>query len=337
MMHAQSDIARLLIPLSKKTSGPRPKTPNCSSYTHKWVESGCRLANSFSAAVWAVETGLHGAFPMYVFALDGIARWRLLERKRSPAIREVTPTELPLSRLHPASARHESLSTTELPPSWPMFDPSQYWAPQASLDFLPGLAPSPVAQMQVQQSPHPPRAAIPIPPSGGGDFRAAPSMISAYRYPASFDPVFTSLGQPQGLPYNETSGIPMQTDILELQTNITSDPDTRSDSSSASAVRRDVEMEPALINRLNVRTREEEDNSINEHSLEYPDGTGSDYDDCRLLSPPLGDISSESVACSPVTASPVEKPSHPPQPAAETSPVDRGLPRLSSTLATSSE
>ena len=122
----------------------------------------------------------------------------------------------------------------------------------------------------------------------------------------------------------------MQTDILELQTNITSDPDTRSDSSSASAVRRDVEMEPALIDRLNVRTQEEDSN-------EYPDGTGSDYDDCRLLSPPPGDISSESVACSPVTASPIEKPSQPTQPAAETSPVDRGLPRLSSTLATSSE
>jgi len=273
---------------------------------------------------------------MYVFALDGIARWRLLERKRSPAIREVTPTELPLSHLHPASARPESLSTTELPPSWAMFDPSQYWTPQAPLDFLPGLTPSPVAQMQVQQSSHPPRAAIPIQHSEGGDFRAAQSMISAYRYPASFVPVFTSLEQSQGLPYNETSGIPMQTDLQELQTNITSDPDTRSDSSSASAVHRDVEMEPALINRLNVRTHEEEDNSINEPSVEYPDGTGSDYDDCRLPSPPLGDLSSESVACSPVTASPVEKPSQQTQPA-ETSAVDRRLPRLSSTLATSSE
>lgn len=275
---------------------------------------------------------------MYVFALDGIARWRLLERKRSPAIREVTPTELPLSHLHPASARSESLSTTELPPPWPMFDPSQYWTPQAPLDFLPGLTPSPVAQMQVQQSSHAPRAAIPIQSSGGGDFRAAPSMISTYRYPASFVPVFASLEQPQGLPYNETSGIPMQTDIQELQTNIPSDPDTRSDSSSASAVRRDVEMEPALINRLNIRTHEEEDNTINEHSLEldYPDGTGSDYDDCRLPSPPLGDLSSESAACSPVTASPVEKPSQQTQPT-ETSAVDRRLPRLSSTLATSSE
>lgn len=333
MMHAQSDIARLLTPLSKRTSGPRPKTQNYFSCTHNLVESGCKWANSFSAAVWAVETGLHGAFPMCFFDLDGIARWRLLERKRSPAIREASPTALPLSRLHPASARPESLSTTELPPSWPMFYPSQYWAPQAPLDFLPGLTPSPVAQMQVQQSSHPPRAAIPIQPSEGG-FRA-PSMISAYRYPTSFDPVFASLEQSQGLPYDETPGIPMQTDILELQTNVNSDPDTPSDSSSASAVRRDVDMEPPLIHRLNVHTHEE-DNNINEHSLEYADGTGSDYDDCRLPSPPLGDLSSESPVCSPVTASPVEKPSQQTQPT-ETSAVDSRLPRLSSTLATSSE
>ena len=84
--------------------------------------------------------------------LDGIARWRLLERKRSPAIREVTPTELPLSRLHQTSARSELLQATDLSSSWAMFDPSQYW-PQP-LDFLPGLASSPVEQLQVQQSPN---------------------------------------------------------------------------------------------------------------------------------------------------------------------------------------
>ncbi|KAH9081844.1 hypothetical protein EDB83DRAFT_589497 [Lactarius deliciosus] len=103
----------------------------------KWVAGGCRWANNFSAAVWAVETGLHGAIPVYLFALDGIARWRLLERKRSPAIREVTPTESPIPHLQ--QTRSESLPAAELPPSWPIFDPSQYWPTQASLDFLPGL------------------------------------------------------------------------------------------------------------------------------------------------------------------------------------------------------
>ncbi len=273
---------------------------------------------------------------MYIFALDGITRWRLLERKRSPAIREVTPTELPLSRIHQASARSEPLSATELSPSWPIFDPSQYWPPQTPLVFLPGLTPSPVDQLQVQQSSNSSRATIPIQSSEGGNFRANPSMISAYRYPASFDPVFAALEPAQGLSYDETPGVPMQTDMLELQTNITSDPDTRSDCSSASAVRRDVEMDSALINRLNVGSHEEEDDNINECSLEDPDGSGSDYDNCRLQSSPLGDIPPESAACSPVTASPVEKPSQKTQPA-ETSTVDRRLPRLSSTLATSSE
>jgi hypothetical protein len=273
--------------------------------------------------------------------LDGIARWRLLERKRSPAIREVTPTELPLSRLHQASARSESLQATDLSSSWPIFDPSQYWPPQPPLDFLPGLASSPVEQLQVQQSPNLPRATIPMPPSDGGDFRATPSMISAYRYPASYDPVFSALEQAQGLSYNETSEMPMQTDILELQTNITSDPDTRSDSGSASAVQCDVEMDPTLISQLDVDIPEEEANNISECSLEDPDGTMSDYDNHRLQSPTLGDIPPEPasrspVTGSPVTASPVEHSSQQTQ-STETSAVDRRLPRLSSTLATSSE
>jgi hypothetical protein len=131
----------------------------------------------------------------------------------------------------------------------------------------------------------------------------------------------------------------MQTDILEPQTNITSDPDTRSDCSSASVVRRDVEMDTSLINHLDVDdvgTHEEDDNNINECTLEDLDGTGSDYDNCRLPSPSSGDIPSDSTTWSPVTASPVEKPSQQTQPA-ETSAVDHRLPRLSSTLATSSE
>jgi len=273
--------------------------------------------------------------------LDGIARWRLLERKRSPAIREVTPTELPLSRLHQASARSESLQATDLSSSWPMFDPSQYWPPQPPLDFLPGLTSSPVEQLQVQQSPNLPRATIPIPPSDGGDFRATPSMISAYRYPASYDPVFSALEQAQGLSYNETSEMPMQTDILELQTNINSDPDTRSDSGSASAVQHDVEMDPTLISQLDVDIPDEEANNISECSLEDPEGTTSDYDNRRLQSPILGDIPPEPASRSPVTdslviASPVEHPSKQTQPT-ESSAVDRRLPRLSSTLATSSE
>ena len=267
--------------------------------------------------------------------LDGIARWRLLERKRSPAIREVTPTELPLSRLHQTSARSESLQATDLPSSWPMFDPSQYWPPPPPLDFLPGLT-SPVEQLQVQQSPNLPRATIPMPSSEEGDFRATPSMISAYRYPASYDPVFSALEQAQGLSYNETPEMPMQTDILELQTNINSDPDTRSDSGSASAVQRDVEMDPTLISQLDIP--EEEANNISECSLEDPEGTMSDYDNCRLQSPILGDMPPEPASLSPVTGSPItaEHPSKTTQ-STETSAVDRRLPRLSSTLATSSE
>ena len=271
-------------------------------------------------------------FPCIFSRLTGIARWRLLERKRSPAIREATPTAFPSSRLHQAATRPESLSATELSPSWPMFDPSQYWSPQAPLDFLPGLTPSPVEQLQVQQSSNP-RAIIPVQSSEGGNFRSAPSMIPAYRYPASFDPVFAALQQAQSMPYDETSGIPMQTDLLDLQTNITSDHDTRSDCSSA---RHDVEVEPSLINQIDVDTHEEDDNNINECSLEDPDGTGSDYDNRRLPSPTRGDMPPESASCSPVTTSPVERPSQQTQPT-ETNAVDRRLPRLSSTLATSSE
>ena len=330
-MRAQSDIAKLLILLSRRMNGQRPKTPSCFSCMRNGVASGCRWANSFSAAVWAVETGPHGAITVYLFMLDGIARWRLLERKRSPAIREVTPTELPLSRLHPASARSEPLQATDPIPSWPMFDPSPYWPHQASLGFLPGLTTSSV---QVQHSSNSPRATIPIPPSVEGDFRATQSMISAYRYPA-FDPVFTALEQAQGLSYDETSEMPMQTDILELQTNITSDLDTRSDSGSASAAQCDVEMDPTLINQLNVDIPEKA-NNINECSLEDPECTMSSYDNRRMQSPTLGDISPEPASRSPVTASPVEHSSQQSQ-STETSSVDRRLPRLSSTLATSSE
>jgi hypothetical protein len=268
--------------------------------------------------------------------LDGIARWRLLERKRSPAIREVTPTELPLSRLHQASARSESIQATDLSSSWPMFDPSQYWPPPPPLEFLPGLASSPVEQLQVQQSPNLPRATIPMPPSEGGNFRATPSMISAYRYPASYDPVFSALEQAQGLSYNETSEMPMQTDLLELQTKINSDPDTRSDSGSASAVQHDVEMDSTLISQLDVDIPEEEANNISECSFEDPEGTMSDYDNRRLQSPILRDVPPVPASHSPVPASPVEHPSKQTQ-STETGPVDRRLPRLSSTLATSSE
>jgi len=278
---------------------------------------------------------------MCLLMLDGIARWRLLERKRSPAIREATPTELPLSRLHQASARSESLQATDLSSSWPMFDPSQYWPPQPPLDFLPGLTSSHVEQLQVQQSTNLPRTTIPMPPSEGGNYPATPSMISAYRYPASYDPVFSALEQAQGLSYNETSGMPMQTDILELQTNMTSDPDSRSDSGSASAVQRDVEMDPTLISELDVDIPEEEANNISECSLEDPEGAMSDYDNRRLQSPTLGGIPPESasrspVTGSPVTASPVEHSLQQIQ-STETSKVDRRLPRLSSTLVTSSE
>jgi len=160
--------------------------------------------------------------------------------------------------------------------------------------------------------------------------------MTAYRYPASFDPVFSALEQAQGISYNETSEMPMQADILELQMKITSDPDTRSDSGPASAVQRDVEMDPTLINQLDVDISEGEANNINECSIEDPEGTMSDYDNCRLQSPTLGDISPEPALRSPVTASPVEQPSQQTQ-STETSAVDRRLPRLSSTLATSSE
>ncbi|KAI0304657.1 hypothetical protein BC826DRAFT_977470 [Russula brevipes] len=257
-------------------------------------------------------------------------RWRLLERKRSPAIRELTPAELPLSRLHQAATRSESLPATDISSSWPMFDPSQYWPPQASLDFLPGLTPSPVVQLQVQPSSNPPRTTIPIPSS---DFRATPSMITSYRYPSSFDPVFTALEQTQELSYAETPEMSMQTDIPEFQTNISSDPDTRSDSSSASAVRRDVEMGRALINELNAGIHEEEANDLNDCTLEDAEGTASDYDDCRLPSPTLGDIPPEPASA---TGSPIENLSQQTQ-SAETDVVDRRLPRLSSTLATSSD
>ncbi|KAI9462329.1 hypothetical protein BJY52DRAFT_1256337 [Lactarius psammicola] len=223
-------------------------------------------------------------------------RWRLLERKRSPAIREVTPTESPMSRLQQPSSRSESLPAAELPPSWPMFDPSQYWPTQASLDFLPGLTPSPVEQIQVQQSSHH-RTNVSLQPPEGGDFRATPSMITPYRYPtSSFDPVFATLEQPQGIDYAETPEVPMQADILELQPSIASDPDTQSDSSSASAL-------PSLINQLDVATCEEESQNINEHLLDGPEN-----------------------ACASQQTHPVE-----------TGVVDRRLPRLSSTLATSSD
>jgi len=328
MTHAQSDIARLLILLSRRTNGLTLKTPSYFSCIHNWVAGGCRWVNSFGAAVWVVETGLHGAFPMYRFMLDGIARWRLLERKRSPAIREVTPAESPLSRIQQTPVRSESLPATDLHSSWPMFDPSQYWPPQAPLDFLPSLTPSPVEQLQVQQS----RPTIPIPPSEGAEFRPTPSMISSYRYP-TFDP-FAALEQTQGLSYNETSEMPMQTDLLELQTNITSDPDTRSDSSSASVVQRDVEMDSAIIDQLDVGTREASNN--NECFLEDPESAVSDYDNCPLPSPIHGDIHSESTSQSPITASPVENPARQTRPV-ESNAVDRRPPRLSSTLPTTSE
>jgi hypothetical protein len=252
-----------------------------------------------------------------VFSRLTIARWRLLERKRSPAIREVTPTESPIPRLQQAPSRSESLSAPELPPSWPMFDPSQYWAPQTSLDFLPGLTPPPVEQIQPS---HPHRTNVSLSSPEGGDFRTAPSMITPYRYPTSFDPVFAALDQPQGIDYTETPEVPMQADILELQPSIASDPDTQSDSSSASALPCDVEMDPALIGQLGVGTCEEESHNINEHPLDDPENAVSDYDNCL---PP-----------SPTTPSDgTSQQTHP----VETDVVDRRLPRLSSTLATSSE
>ncbi|KAF8272956.1 hypothetical protein EI94DRAFT_1783312 [Lactarius quietus] len=247
-------------------------------------------------------------------------RWRLLERKRSPAIREVTPTQSPISRLQQASARSESLSAAELPPSWPMFDPSQYWAPQASLDFLPGLTPPPVEQMQVQQSSHPHRTNVSLSSPESGDFRVPPSMITPYRYPASFDPVFAALDQSQGMDYSETPEVPMQADILELQPGIVSDPDSQSDSSSASALPCDVEMDPALINQLDVDTLEETSHNINEHPLDDPENAISDFDNCQPHSP-----------TPPSESTPQQ--THP----VETNVVDRRLPRLSSTLATSAD
>jgi hypothetical protein len=270
-------------------------------------------------------------FPCIVSRLTGFARWRLLERKRSPAIREVTPTEPPLSRLQHASSRSESLPAPDLSSPWPMFDPSQYWHTQPSLDFL---TPSPVEQLQVQPPSHSPRAAVSIPPSEGNDFRPTPSMISAYRYPASFDQVFTALEPPQGIDYAETSEMHPQANIPELRTNVTSDLDTRSDSSSVSALQHEVEMDAALMTQLDVSTREEESRNINESPLDDLENTVSDYDNCRLRSPTPEDVPSEPI--SPAIASPVESPSQQTQPA-ETNAVDRRLPRLSSTLATSSE
>jgi myb proto-oncogene protein len=247
-------------------------------------------------------------------------RWRLLERKRSPAIREVTPTDSPMSPFQQASARSESLPAPELPSSWPMFDPSQYWPTQASLDFLPGLAPSHVEQMQVQQSSHPHRTNISLSSPEGGDFRTTHSMITPYRYPASFDPVFAALEQPQEIDYAETPEVPMQADILELQSSIASDPDTQSDSSSASALPCDVEMDSALTNQLDVGTREEESHNINEHPLDDPENAVSDYDNCQPPSP----------------TPPPENASQQTNPV-EANVVDRRLPRLSSMLATSSD
>jgi hypothetical protein len=243
-------------------------------------------------------------------------RWRLLERKRSPAIREVTPTESPIPHLQQASSRSESLSAPELPPSWPMFDPSQYWAPQASLDFLPGLTPPPVEQIQPS---HCHRTNVSLSSPEGADFRGTPSMITPYRYPTSFDPVFAALDPPQGIDYTETPEVPMQADILELQPNIASDPDTQSDSSSASALPCDVEMDPALISQLDVGTHEEESHNINEHPLDDPENI-SDYENCLPPSPtPPSEGASQQT--------------HP----VEAHMVDRRLPRLSSTLATSSD
>ena len=255
--------------------------------------------------------------PFPLFTLDGIARWRLLERKRSPAIREVTPTESPMARFQQASPRSESLPATELPSSWPMFDPSQYWPTQASLDFLPGLTP-PVEHMQVQQSSHPHRTNVSSSSPEGGDFRATHSIITPYRYPTSFDPVFAALEQPQGIDYAETPEVPMQADVLELQPSIASDPDTQSDSSSASALPCEVEMDTALINQLDVGAREDESHNINDH-LDDPENSASDYDNCQPPSPsPPSESASQQTY--PVEAN-----------------MDRRLPRLSSTLATSSE
>ncbi|KAI0308036.1 hypothetical protein B0F90DRAFT_1679645 [Multifurca ochricompacta] len=244
-------------------------------------------------------------------------RWRLLERKRSPAIREVTPTELPLSRLQQASSRSGSLSTTELSPSWPMFDPSHYWSTQASLDFLPGLTPPPVGQLQAQQPSHPPRAAMPTRPSAGNDFRAAPSILPTYRYPASFDPVFTALEQSQGIDYTETSEIPMQADVLGLRPSIASDPDTQSDSSSASALQCDVEMDATLMDDRDDGSREEETRSSKEYPLNGPENTAVGHNN-RLSSSPT----SRDIPLGPASLSP---------------PLLPLLPRLSSTLATSSD
>jgi hypothetical protein len=272
-------------------------------------------------------------FPCFVSCLTVFARWRLLERKRSPAIREVTPIESPLSRLQHPSSRSESLPAPDLSSPWPMFDPSQYWHTQPSLEFLPGLTPSPVEQLQVQPPSHSPRAAVSIPPSERNDFRATPPMISAYRYPASFDQVFTALEPPQGIDYTETSEMHPQANIPELRTNVT-DLDTPSDSSSVSALQHEVEMDTAVITQLDVSTREEGCHNINESPLDDLENTVSDYDNCRLRSPTPEDVPSEPI--SPTIASPVGSPSQQTQPA-ETNAVDRRLPRLSSTLATSSE
>jgi hypothetical protein len=159
-------------------------------------------------------------------------------------------------------------------------------------------------------------------------------MISAYRYPASFDHVFTALEPTQGIDYAETSEMHVQAGIPELRTNVTSDLDTRSDSSSVSALQHDVEMDAALMTQLAVGTREEESRTINEPPLDDLENTVSDYDNCQLPSPTLEDVPSGQV--SPVIASLVESPSQQTQPL-ETNVVDRRFPRLSSTLATSAE
>ncbi|KAH9050475.1 hypothetical protein EDB84DRAFT_376500 [Lactarius hengduanensis] len=150
------------------------------------------------------------------------------------------------------------------------------------------------------------------------DFRAT-SMITPYRYSASFDPVFATLEQ-QGIDYAESPEVPMQADILELQPSIASDPDTPSDSSSASALPCDVEMDPAPINQLDIGTCEEESQNIDERPLDGPENAVSDYDNCQSppSTPPSEDASQQTHQ-------------------GETNAVDRRLPRLSSTLTTSSD
>ncbi|KAI9511770.1 hypothetical protein F5148DRAFT_1168715 [Russula earlei] len=236
-------------------------------------------------------------------------RWRLLERKRSPATREVTLTDSPLSRLHQASVRSESLPATDLSSSWPIFDPSHYWPPQAPLAFLP-------QQLQVQQSSDSARTAIPIPPSEGADYRTNPSMISSYRYPTSFVPVFATLDQAQhGLSYDETSEMPMQTDMLELQTNI------------LLTLIRDLILAPRLLRNKHITPM----NALSKILKEPCQTMITNYS-----RQPSETLLPESASSSPDTPSPVEILSRHTRPA-EASAADRRLPRLSSTLATSSD